>query len=478
MRRPRRTWGQRLLLTFNCLLILVCLAAAAGLVYAGQGLSDVPRISLGSALTENKPASEPQNILLVGIDDGSELPAGDPVLRGRDTSYNTDTIMILRVDPGSDQAALLSLPRDLWVTIGDTSSMGRINSAQALGGPETLIATINNNFQIEIDHYAQVNFAGFRDLVSAIDGVPIYFPWPARDTHSGLAVEEPGCITLDPDQALGLNRSRYFEKYENDKWRSDPLSDLGRIQRQQVFIRAALKRAVNKGVRNPFTLNELVNVAKKSVKIDDSFTGSDIVNLGMEFRNFNPDSLVLYSPPVVGFTGSGGASLLKLGDGAEAVFDVFRGVSDEDDLIGATTVEVRNGSGVSGQGAEALDAFGALGFTTVRSIDSNNFPGPDTVVLFAPGQEAKAVEVARYIDGPLRFQEDTGLTDVNIAVVTGDAFVGIRAEPVDAGPLEAQLPTSTTTTSESTSVTEAPTTTTTTAPNSFIPEPPPGITCS
>lgn len=455
---------------------MVCLAAAAGLAYAGQGLSDVPRISLGSALTEDKPASEPQNILLVGIDDGSELPAGDPVLRGRDTSYNTDTIMILRVDPGSDQAALLSLPRDLWVKIGDTSSMGRINSAQALGGPESLIATINNNFQIEIDHYAQVNFAGFRDLVSAIDGVPIYFPWPARDTHSGLAVEEPGCITLDPDQALGLNRSRYFEKYEDDRWRTDPLSDLSRIQRQQVFIRAALKRAVNKGVRNPFTLNELVNVAKNSVKIDDSFTGSDIVSLGMEFRDFNPDSLVLYSPPVVGFKGSGGADLLKLGDGAEAVFDVFRGTSDEDDLVGSTSVEVRNGSGVAGQGALTLEAFDERGFTTVRSLDSNNFPGPDTVVLFAPGQEAKAIEVARYIDGPLRFQEDIGLTDVNIAVVTGDEFVGIRVEPVDAAPLQAQLPT-TTTSPDTTTVTEAPTTTTTVAPNSFVPEPPPGVTC-
>ncbi len=478
MARPRRTWGQRTIIGLNCLLVLVCLVAAAGLVYADRSVSEIPRVALGSALAEDKPASEPQNILLVGIDDGSDLAQGDPVLNGRGSSLNTDTIMILRLDPAADNASLLSLPRDLWVKIGDTNMNGRLNSAQALGGPENLITTIKNNFGIEIDHYAQVNLAGFKDLVSAVDGVPVYFPWPARDRNSGLAIDDPGCITLDPDQALALARSRYFEKYEDGRWSTDGSSDLGRIQRQQLFMKAAMRRAISKGVRNPLTLNALVSVAQNSVQLDDTFTGGQIVDLGLEFRTFNPDSLQMYTPPVSGTT-IGGASVLKLDEaGARPIFDIFRGINPDGDIKGTTFVEVRNGTGVSGQGSETLAAFEDLGFVPIRSVDSNNFAGDTTVVLYQPGQEAKAIEVARYIDGPLRFQDDVGLTDVNVAVVTGEGFVGIRSTPVDEAAIEAEMPTTTTTSvSDTPGVVEPDPSATTTTTNPFVPETPEGVSC-
>ncbi len=479
MARLRRTWGQRILIGFNCLLVLACLAAAAGLYYADRSVSEVPRLALGSALAEDKPASAAQNILLVGVDDSSNLAEDDPVLRGRGGEKNTDTIMILRVDPGSDQAYLLSLPRDLWVEIANTGKNDKINAAQALGGPENLIATIKSNFGIEIDHYAQVNLAGFKDLVGAVDGVPLYFPWPARDKNSGLAIEEPGCITLDPDQALALTRSRYFEKFENGRWQQDPIADLGRIQRQQLFMRAALKRAISKGVRNPFTLNELVSVAQNSVRLDDTFTGGQIVDLGMEFRDFNPDSLVMFTAPVVN-AGFARTSALKLVDAdAQPILDIFRGASVEGDTNASTAVEIRNGTGVAGQGSATLGAFADLGFFAVRSIDANSSEDPTiTVVRFQPGQEAKAVEVARHIDGPFRFQEDTGLIDVNVAVVTGDGFVGVRAEPVDAAAVEAKLPTTTTTTALPDMPTAVESTTTTTVEdNPFVPTIPEGVSC-
>src|SRR6187402_1506286 len=101
MARPRRTWGQRILIGFNCLLVLACLAAAAGLYYADQTVSEIPRLALGSALAADKPSSEPQNILLVGVDDSSGVAADDPLLTGRGGEKNTDTIMILRVDPAA-----------------------------------------------------------------------------------------------------------------------------------------------------------------------------------------------------------------------------------------------------------------------------------------------------------------------------------------------------------------------------------------
>src|SRR5699024_9148202 len=102
------------------------------------------------------------------------------------------------------------LPRDLYVPIPGSGS-GRINEAIEIGGPELLIETIRDYLGIPINHYAQVDFYGFRRLVAAIDGVEVWFPNPARDTMSDLNVPEAGCVRLDPDNALGFVRSRAFQ---------------------------------------------------------------------------------------------------------------------------------------------------------------------------------------------------------------------------------------------------------------------------
>ena len=107
MRSPHRSWPQRLLLSLNIGLALLCLIAAGGIVLAYHEASALPRIDVGAALDAPAPAGEPENILLVGIDDGTGMQGSDPVLVGRSTSLNTDTIMILRVDPQTQHAALL-----------------------------------------------------------------------------------------------------------------------------------------------------------------------------------------------------------------------------------------------------------------------------------------------------------------------------------------------------------------------------------
>jgi LCP family protein required for cell wall assembly len=267
------------------------------------------------------------NILLVGIDDGMGLAEGDPVLRGRSKSLNTDTIMILRVEPKTQQASLLSLPRDLWVDIAG-GGQGRINSALALGGPERLIQTINQDFGIPINHYVMIDFQGFEALVKAIDGVPVYFNFPSRDQATGLFQYETGCQMLSGEQALAFARSRHFEiSRDNMKtWQEDPTSDFGRVTRQQQFIRAALKKAVAQGVRNPFVLKQFLEIAQKNVTLDTEFKIQDLVDLGSQFRTFDPDSLVSFTPVATG-TFKGAASVLELNVAAsQPMFDVFRGL--------------------------------------------------------------------------------------------------------------------------------------------------------
>ena len=126
------------------------------------------------------------------MDSAANLAADDPARDGRGNvgGLRSDTVMILRVEPGAERASLLSLPRDLWVPLAGGGNQ-RINSAIQNGGPSELIDTIEQYFGIPIHHYVQVDFAGFQELVDVVDGVSVYFPAPARDTHSGLDVDTP-----------------------------------------------------------------------------------------------------------------------------------------------------------------------------------------------------------------------------------------------------------------------------------------------
>jgi len=168
-------------------------------------------------------------------------------------------MMVLHIDPKQGQAAILSIPRDLWVDIN--GSKDRINTSFAQGGPQLLIKTIQDDLGIQINHYAAIDFSGFQNAVDTVGGLKMYLDAPARDAKSGLDLPTAGCVPLDGFQALAYVRSRYYESYEAGHWVSDPTSDFGRIKRQQDFIRRMLKKAVASGVSNPLTLNRLIGIA-------------------------------------------------------------------------------------------------------------------------------------------------------------------------------------------------------------------------
>ena len=446
--------------------MLVCFASAAGLGYAFKRASDVQRYGgLGSTLDHPAAKGEPENFLLVGVDNSEGLDAKDPVLIGRTrASLLSDTIMILRIDPTTKQASILSLPRDLWIPIAETGGKQRINTALPGGGPERLIKTIQQDFGIPINHYVQVNFHGFKSLVDAVGGVPIYFQWPARDLNTGFGVDQPGCVMLNGTDALAYARSRHFETKTGNKgktWVGDPSSDFGRIARQQQFIKLALKRAIAKGVRNPFVLNQLIGVATGNVTLDDQITTQDLLDLGNQFRDFDPDALQVYTPPATNAV-IGGADVLLLDNaGAQPLFAKFRNQADADNPLRAIQVEVQNGSGTGSQAEQVLKQLDGFGFTPIGSSDSTSFRNTRTQIRYAAGAEASAVELARYLDGNPQFTLDKTLTGTTLTLVTGKDFQGLRTTARPAGDYSSFLATTTTTTAPpagSTTATEPPTT--------------------
>lgn len=233
------------------------------------------------------------NILMIGTDDRARVPDNQAVGlgKGKVAGSRSDTIMVLRVDPSAKKAWVLSIPRDLFVRMPGTNEFDRINAASARSD-ELLVRTIQENLGIPIQHMMKVDFVGFQRVVAAVGGVNICFPRPARDKVTRLNQPTAGCFRLNPTQATAYVRSRRFEEQQvNGKWRSDPRGDLGRIARQQTFIRQGLTAAIKRGMRNPITLNEVLADLRSAIAFDKSLGFTEVLSLANKMRSFEPDSL-------------------------------------------------------------------------------------------------------------------------------------------------------------------------------------------
>lgn len=311
--RRRRRWPFVLFV----LALLAAIAVLVPLYQARRVFNSVERVPVGEVLVA-PPAGT--NILLVGTDsregididtENAGLILGDGDIGGS----RTDTIMILRIE--DEGSKFLSLPRDLWLPI-DGGAPQRINSAFAQG-PEAVINTVQSELGIPLSHYVQVDLAGFIDLVDAVGGVDITIPHPAKDTRSGLDLPTAGTVTLDSTQALAFVRSRFYTEIIDGREVADPTSDLGRVQRQQDFMRALFAEV--SAQRNPFVLNDMATAMADAVAMDDGTSMSEAFQIADSLRTGSPESVVLPTVPAT----VGSAAVLLLGDGAPAVLAQFAG---------------------------------------------------------------------------------------------------------------------------------------------------------
>lgn len=225
---------------------------------------------------------------------------------------------------------MVSFPRDLWVPIAGTDYSEKINAAYN-GGAQRLVDTIKQNFGIDIHHYVEIDMSSFQGIVDAVDGVPMYFDTPMRDTHTGLQVDSTGCVTLDGGQAIAFVRSRYLQYKDSDgDWLQDGTGDLGRINRQQVFMRKIIDRAVGRVADfDILAANEILSSTAEHLKVDSSMDIEQMIQLGKRFADFRGDSMVTHTLPVIeGHHGD--AFSFSLDDaGARPILDIFRGVADD-----------------------------------------------------------------------------------------------------------------------------------------------------
>ena len=428
----RRTWVQRTILGVG---VVVVLGIVAGIAAVGYGIFRFGQINKENLSLSKAGASEPQNYLIVGSDSRDSVDKSDPnyrafVQKGEATGgQRSDTIIVMRVDPKTHSVDMLSLPRDLWVPIAGTGDSQRINTAYSLtNGRQTLIDTIQQDFGIPINHYIEVNFKGFQGVVSAIGGVPMYFDEAMRDGNSGLSITAPGCVTLDGEQALAFARSRHLEYKDpkTNKWRSDGTGDLGRITRQQIFIRKVIDRSANKATSLDLAgTNSLLDAGVKNLTVDSGFGLDTMLALGKQFKDFSGDQMVSHTLPTTPFTTSGGAEVLRLDKvGAQPIFDLFKGADAAPQAKASdVTLSVRNSSGVNGAAAKAQVALVSLGFT-VPATDNGPI-STHTSVQFGAGGQDQANLVARHVKGGADVTESTTLATGQIQLMLGKDYVSV-----------------------------------------------------
>ena len=452
--RQRR---RRFLIGFTLFTAVSVFLTGTAYVYIQYRIGQIERLRVPGLVEDGD--GQVMNVLLVGSDsrEGLEGEAAAQAGKGQVSGGRSDTIMVLHIDPRRQQAGILSVPRDLWVPIAGTEFSDKINASFALGGAPQLIATIQQSLGISINHYVQVDFVGFQDIVDTVGGVDLYTPTPARDFTSGLDIPRGGCVRLNGEQGLAFVRSRNYEVLTGGTWQTDPRGDLGRIKRQQEFIRRMMKKALSSGLTNPVQLNRLIGIGVKDVKIDSALSSKDITALARRFSNLNPDSVALLTLPTAPADIPGVSAEKLLVAESQPILDRINGKAPLTDTApegaaptppttlgpAAVAVQVLNGMGVAGAAGKAATALQGAGFTVAGAPGDADGRTARTTVRHSPAQLAKAQLLERHLQAGATLQEDASLSGADVALVLGGDYAGLRAAPAPA-PGTTEPPTATT----------------------------------
>jgi LCP family protein required for cell wall assembly len=294
----RRRITKQVLIGLAIVLVLV----STGLVVAYKKLEgNINAISIGDALGDDRPETvevegpkEPLNILVMGSDnrDGTKI--------GGDTPGLSDTTILMHLSADRKRAYGVSIPRDAMVERPECKSkdgkgmvaggLTQFNVAYAVGGPLCTIKTIEKITDIRIDHFVVINFAGFKEMVNAVNGVQVCVPEEVNDDIGHIHLPA-GTYKVNGNQALDYVRVRHGIGAET--------GDIGRMKRQQAFIAAMVEKVVSKGtLANPVRLFRFLDAATKSLTTDTGFAHlKELVSLGTSLKNIGLDNIKFITVP-------------------------------------------------------------------------------------------------------------------------------------------------------------------------------------
>lgn len=248
---------------------------------------------------QEEAAREAVTMLVLGTD--SRISAGDPS-QWEQGAQRTDVMMLVHLPADGESGYVMSLPRDSWVDIPGRGE-AKLNAAFSYGGPTLLIQTVEQLTGIPIDHFAVTDFESFQRITDVLGGVTMNLTQELKD-GSGKVLLPEGAQLLDGEQALLYVRERY----------NLPRGDIDRVQRQQAWIRALVRRTQDGGVLNdPTSWYPLLDATTESVAVDEGLSRQRMVDLLMRVRSIGDANLRFFTVPLEGLgTSSDGQSIVLL----------------------------------------------------------------------------------------------------------------------------------------------------------------------
>lgn len=282
----------------------VVILASLSWVGLGQVSGQISRIDVFGKLTDRpEKTSRALNYLVVGSDSREGLSKEEiRALRVGSTAVaaggRSDTMFLIHISKSRDAAFIVSLPRDTLVQVPAHKSQdgttdiserpGKLNAAFAFGGAPLLIQTIETKTNLKIDHYVEVNFAGFTRVVDALGGIEVCTSVDIDDPKSHLVLSA-GTHTLGGIEALKYVRTRDY----------DGRGDIGRMERQQKFVSSVLRKATSSGVLlNPIKLANFYNATISTVKMDSGVSKNDLLTLAKQMRNLSSGNVRTLTVPI------------------------------------------------------------------------------------------------------------------------------------------------------------------------------------
>ncbi|MFJ9639852.1 LCP family protein [Streptomyces sp. NPDC101178] len=300
--RPPVDWRRRIKLGALTLVVVFLVVSVSTYFWADGKLKR--EVDLAKVI-ERPEAGDGTNYLIVGSDSREGLSAEDKkrLRTGSADGKRTDSVMILH--DGSNGPTLISLPRDSQVeiptfkgsesgkTFQGTGRQVKLNAAYAEDGPELLVRTVEFNTGLRIDHYVEIGFGGFAQIVDAIGGVEMDIPKAFKDKKSG-ADFQAGKQTLNGEQSLAFVRTRY----------AFPGSDLDRTKNQQKFLAAlASQTATPSTILNPFKLYPTMGAGLDTLIVDKDMSLWSLANMFFAMKGVTGGDGTSMNMPISGSNG-------------------------------------------------------------------------------------------------------------------------------------------------------------------------------
>ncbi|MDA8290240.1 MAG: LCP family protein [Actinomycetota bacterium] len=477
------------------LLVVVLVGAVFG--YGEYRFHQIHRVA-AHHLTPTRVTGPTENILLIGSTNRCAVKGLANFVaqcKAGVTGINSDVVMILRLVPSDHRITLLSIPRDTFVPGARVGGLYNKIDAALVDGPDQLAAAIQQDFGIPINHFIELNFGTFANVVSALGGIHMYFPDRLYDANSDLYISHTGCQYLNGVQALELVRSRhlyYFTKGQtmnipairaagvagtyytpSSGGKYDGSGDLGRITRVHEFVKVLATQIAKRGLGNPLTDNAIIGAIAPDLTVDSTFGNTEMLRLALDFRHANFGGAPELTAPIVVNAATYYYKGYNYGD---VVFPTepqdsqtiaqFMGHPAAGLALRPSTISVSVVDGTNSPTATASVAtrLGALGYRIVPTTASH-YVGPvsETTVMYAPGHLAQAERVLSSLAGTVVMGQGTPTAGADVTVIAGSDLT-VASSP-------ASVPSGTPSTAAGATTTTTPAVTTTTNPNFSPPTP-------